>query len=468
MNATTETLGRVLACHQGRALPIRSTFALSEDPSPVFAIAPIKMVAEEIVQAIAFGDPDGPPQVVTRWNPLSRDAGDLEIFAAALNDYVEAVARGDQLPRFWLPHRSALTVVELLGHRYRTNQMASDSLRRMGWQCRAIAEEATYGGQQAVAIAGEILRAHVLTGQAPIKDGHLGALLAWVAPVAGRDPAEVADEQALVPASGVLERSIDDRVEGLRREAKRGRGPVAARARAEIETRLTQGALNEWELLLEARRAFWSLGLPEGPGLGPLVAESKRRSLYRLQQDLNPPSRPHSLARLVDDHEYAADLAEDADVRGDLHVRELARRKGRALLAEVVRVEQPRSSRRPCYVTLRTTQEVLRVRQGTALRDIGGRVEGRVEDVWEARGATLLRLELTRGVQRSRVPVVGDVTDWVDTAPHDLRRRRREVHDAMQAAASPLVYDQGVVGVGTSGSPSVDLLAVAERLRRGA
>src|SRR6266540_6345963 len=269
MNATTETLGRVLARHQGRALPIRSTFALSEDPSPVFAIAPIKMVAEEIVQAIAFGDPDGPPQVVTRWNPLSRDAGDLEIFAAALNDYVEAVARGDQLPRFWLPHRSALTVVELLGHRYRTNQMASDSLRRMCWQCRAIAEEATYGGQQAVVIAGEVLRAHVLTGQAPVKDGHLGALLAWVAPAAGRDPAEVADEQALVPASGVLERSIDDRVEGLRREA------------------------------------------------------------------------------------------------------------------------------------------------------IGGRVVGRIEDVWEARGATLLRVELTRGVQRSRFLVVGEVTDWGDTPAHD-------------------------------------------------
>jgi hypothetical protein len=468
MNATTEVLGRLLARRQGRALPIRSTSALSPDPNSVFAIAPIKMVAEEIVQAIAFGDPDAMPQVVTRWNPLSRDAGDLETFAAALNDYVEAVASGDQLPRFWLPHRSALTVVELLGHRYRTNQMANDSLRRMGWQCRAIAEEATYGGQQGVAIAGELLRAHVLTGQAPVKDGHLGALLAWAAPAAGHDPAAVADERALVPASGVLERPIDDRVEGLRREAKRGRAPVAARARAEIEAHLARAALDEWQLMLEARRAFWSLGLPEGPGLGPLVAESRRHLLYMLRQDLNPPSRPHSLARLVDDHEYAADLAEDADVRGDLRVRELARRKGRALLAEVVQVQQPRSSRRPCHITLRTTQEVLRVRQGTVLRDIGGMVEGRVEDVWEADGATLLRLELIKGVQRSRVPAIGDRVDWVDTAPRDLRRRRREIHDAMQAAASPLVYGEGVVGVGASGPPSVDLLAMAERLRRGA
>ena len=193
MNRDTDILGRVLARRQGWAMRVRQTTAITGDPRKVLAIAPIKMVSEEIVQAVAFGDPDGEPRIVTRWNPLSRDAGGLEVFAAALDDYVQAAVADGQLPRFWLPHKSALTLLDLLGYRYRTNQSATDTLRRMGWQCRAIAEEATYQGQQAVVVATDLLRAHVVTGQAPVKDGHLGAMLAWVAPDTGRDQAEVAD-----------------------------------------------------------------------------------------------------------------------------------------------------------------------------------------------------------------------------------------------------------------------------------
>src|SRR5262245_57702687 len=111
------------------------------------------MVSEQLVQAIAFGDPDGEPQIVTRWNPLSRETAELEPFAAALDAYVRGVVARGALPRVWVPHSSTITLVELLGHRYRTNKAAATTLQNMGWLCRALAEEAKYRGQQVVAVA---------------------------------------------------------------------------------------------------------------------------------------------------------------------------------------------------------------------------------------------------------------------------------------------------------------------------
>ena len=133
-----------------------------------------------------------------------------------------------------------------------------------------------FAGQQVVAVAADLLRAHLVTGQSPAEDQHLGALLAWVNPEVGEDPAAVADRRALRPAAAMLDRETDDRVEELRREAK-GDGPEAVAARGEIEAQLLAGALNEWGLLVEARSAFRGLGLPPVPRLDGLKAKSARR-----------------------------------------------------------------------------------------------------------------------------------------------------------------------------------------------
>src|SRR2546421_200246 len=127
-----DTTGRILAWSVGRALPTRATSSIGPDPTPVFGIAPIKVVSDDIIQAVV------------------------------------------------------------------------------------LAGEARYAGQQVVVVATELLRSHVTTGQQPIKDNHLNALLAWVRPVPGVDPAVEADRRALVPAAAMLERDIDDHVEFLR------------------------------------------------------------------------------------------------------------------------------------------------------------------------------------------------------------------------------------------------------------
>jgi len=272
----SEVFARVVARLQGRAFPTRATSAISPDPPCVFAVAPIQVVAEQHLQAIAYGDPEGEPRVITLWNPLDCEADALEPFAAALDDYLTSSLAGGQLPRVWVAHASALKLLGLLGEHYRRNAQASGTIRRLGGLCRALAAEQKFAGQQVIAVALDLLRSHVVTGQSPAEEEHLGALLAWVNPEVGEDPASVADWRALRPAAAMLDRESDDRVEELRRTAK-AEGPEAAAARAEIEARLLAGALNEWGLLLEARAAFRGLGLPPMPRLDGLKAKSARR-----------------------------------------------------------------------------------------------------------------------------------------------------------------------------------------------
>lgn len=374
--------------------------------------------------------------------------------------------RHDRLPRVWLPYQAALTQLDLLGWRYRTNRQASDRLRRMGWQCRALAQEAGYAGQQVVAVAGDLLREHAATGQLPIKDFHLDALLAWLEDLGGGDPAEEADRRALVPAAAMLERSVDDRVERLRKIAKAG-GRTGDAARLEIEGHLRRGALREWDLLVRGRAAFWGLGLPTMPGTDSLVDLSRERIGFALTTDLNPPTNPHSLSRLLDRHENAIETVEAAIVGGDRFVRELARQDGRAVRAEVVRIDQPLANRHPCTIHVRTNQPVLRIRRGTDLRMVGGRLDVRVAAMDEdPTGARLLELTVKTGVRASNLPPIGSIIELVDAVPRDYRFVRDKAYRAMQAAAHPLVYgDTLPAQVRRTGLPR-DLVTASQRLRR--
>src|SRR5437773_3018419 len=132
MSTAIDVTARIIARSQRRAFPIRETVALCPDPDRTFGLVVLKVVSEDQVQALAFGDMTRAPRIITRWNPLGRESADLEPFAQALNDYVITMLNANELPRVWLPHAAALALVDLLAHRYRTNTKASETLRRMG------------------------------------------------------------------------------------------------------------------------------------------------------------------------------------------------------------------------------------------------------------------------------------------------------------------------------------------------
>jgi hypothetical protein len=264
---------RVSTRARGRAHPAS---ALSPDPSRVFAVAPIQVAAERRVRAVAYGDPEGEPQVITLWDPLGRGGAALGPFAAALDAYLTSSLAGGRVPRVWVAHGAALELLGLLGERCRRNRTAGAPLRRLGWLCHALAAERQCAGQQVVAVALDLLRSHGVTGQSAAEDQPLNWLLARVNPAPSENPAEAADRPGWLPAPATLDRESADRIEELRRAAKRC-GPQALAARAEIEARLFAGALNEWGRLVDARAAFRRLGLPPLPGLEDLEAESGRR-----------------------------------------------------------------------------------------------------------------------------------------------------------------------------------------------
>jgi hypothetical protein len=173
------------------------------------------------------------------------------------------------------------------------------------------------------------------------------------------------------------------------------------------------------------------------------------------------------LARELDSHERAAELVEETELCGDARLRERARGKGRVVGGEVIRVVQPRSNRKPCTVFLRTEQAVLRIRAGTLLQRIDGRVVGRVEEVTEEPdGRRVVRLDLTKGVRKSQRPAEGSVADWADAVPHDASFMMSKVYTRMRDSAVPLVYQRCAARGEPAGPPPVDLLAVAEGLRR--
>jgi hypothetical protein len=462
---TVEVVARAVARARRRYQLIRSTSPFAPDEMPVFGFAPIKLVSEEVVQAIAFGDLDGRPIVVTRWNPLSRDASAFEAFAAELNAYITTALRDNRLPRVWVPHEAALRQLELLGHRYRNNQRATSSLQRMGAQCRAFMEEYQHEGQQVVAVAAELLRRQIVTGQSPAEDAHLGALLAWVEN-AGDDPGLEAARRSLVPAAAMLTRKEDDEVEALRPVAKKG-GTAGARAKTRIEQILASAAQREWDLLTRARSALAVLGLPTILGIDQLTSASRERVSYSLSNLPSPPSRTVALARLLDELESSAERAEDANLEGDPQTRELLRRAGRVMEAVVESVDQLRRGRRPCRITLFTNQPVLRVRAGTTLRLVGSQLRARVGSVAvdAARNGHIIAIEVTNGV-RSR-PEVGATANWTDSAPFGADFLQKLIYRAASAVGPAALTGQPLSPpMPRTFEPDENLGEIANALRR--
>jgi hypothetical protein len=181
MRDVEDLVSRVMASRQGRAVRVRSTSAITRDPAHAIGIATIRVVTEDQVQAIAYGSLHKAPSIIPRLLPLSRDTTDLEPFAQWLVDHVRRVVGGGLPLRVWIPHGKTLETLEILGRRYEKNPHASPLLKEAARYCRIMAEEARYAGQQTVAVAVDTLLLHVVTGQMPIEDRHLGAVLAWVA-----------------------------------------------------------------------------------------------------------------------------------------------------------------------------------------------------------------------------------------------------------------------------------------------
>jgi hypothetical protein len=410
MSDYTDTLNRILARSLNRAVPVRTASGLSSDPAVTIGIATIKIVTEEQIQALAFGPLSAAPTLILRINPIGRDVTDLAPFATFLDQVASRaiVAEGDL--RVWVPHAETIEALDILGHRYWRNQNAPTEIQRMGVICRNIAYEATFPGQQVVADARALLQEHVVTGLAPVEEGHLGAMLAWFDP-AVRNPLVEARARIRLPASGILvntpDQPMDDRIDRLRKDLKSATGRRRTRLISEIENILRQGILREWNLLLEARRAFLGLGLSV-TGLEQLASDSKDRMANALQNGHFPARRPDMLAQWLGEMETGVEKAEFAALEADPVVREEARRVGAVVQGVVTAVRQRRPRFKPCTIEVDSVQGTIRLRSDDKVRIAGSRVSGIVRAFQPlAGGGTRISVEIKDGVRQVGLLSVG-------------------------------------------------------------
>jgi len=410
MSAFEESLQRVVARHSRRAIAKRTSSSIAPDPEITIGIATIKIMTEEHIQAVAFGSLDSSPQVVERLDPIGRDVSDLLPFAHFLNDVADRSLRTGTSMRVWVPHEVTLEALDVLGHRYANNQSAPDEIRRMGQICRIIAHEARIPGQQLIANAAALLQDHCVTGLAPIEEGHLDAILAWLDPVVS-DPLTEARDRIRLPASGILpntpEHPIDDRIDRLRKEAKAASGARRHALNGQIRSILRQWVMREWELLTTGRSGFQSLGLPAG-GLEDLVSASKKRVEYDLENGFYPARAPHRLVIELSTLESSKDRAETVALENDSTLREQAARAGGIVQGTIVQVDQPRPKFNPCHVHVETDQNVIRLRQDDKVKIVGNSVKGVVRGLRATpSGGTRVLIEITSGVRQTHVLSAG-------------------------------------------------------------
>jgi hypothetical protein len=434
MNESEKAVARLCAHRNGRALPTRSTSILCADPPDAIGIVTIKIVTEEVVQAIGYGSINRAPTIICRPDPMSRDASDLAPFAAWLTSAIEAPVRLGSLPRLWLPHGSTLECLDVLGHRFATNQSASADLRRMGDLCLLLAEEARFDGQQVVAVAADVLEEHFITGQMPIEDNHLGARLAWINPVAGRRPEEVAAERSRKAASGILvntpDQRDDDRVDRLRSIYKRGTRRERAAAATQVRNILRAAVRREWGMMVEARRSFWSAGFGVDPLSGLVDASTKRMQWWL--DGVIVPSRPHALASLLEKYEDAAQKAEEVSVLTDPVARDAERRRGRVLVARITAMRQPKRNCFPCTLEMTSDQELLRLRRDDEIKSCDGKVKGVVRNIARdpVTGGRSIVVEVTSGVKSTGRFVTASEHEWIEANDFPLYLREEAFRHA--------------------------------------
>jgi hypothetical protein len=335
--------------------------------------------------------------------------------------------------------------------------------------CRILAAETTYEGQQVVVVAQDVLLRHSVTGQMPIEDLHPDAILAWVTPVPGRDPIEVATERSRIPASGLLphtpDQPNDDEIELLRKRLKAATGSARSAIENRIRSILENAVLREWQLLIDMRQAF--LGLPLVAGdLSALAAESEKRTRFAYEGFLAQPSNAVPLARHMTDHEAAISMAESAEVAGDPAIRSMLKRTGRVVEATVHRLVQPRRGFNPCTLFLRTDQPIVRLRIDDRVKPAGARIVGLIRSVSLVpdTAITEIEVEIDSGV-RSVPSLLGSARDWFEASDFPAFLRHKTLKNAADRAGW-LVSGSPLPTAASRRTAHSDLLSFANAARR--
>lgn len=469
---------RMRALEQGQAVRIVSQRQVLIRPHARI-VTMLSMAGEDTsVQAVALGRLGVAPLVKVVADPRRRD-DQYELLRWLLPHFEEyyAQCRADGMfPQLWVSSEGALGHLDTLADRLRFTD--DPQVQRLGELWTFAGERSPIAGQQALISATTALRAHFATGQQETEDEHLGALLTWIEPPAGRDIlAAVAmaekqpmgaktdprfDAEELQPAVELFNKARKD-------NDVRAQDLHSGRIRQMIE-----GVIRP--IYTATQRAMAILSQPrwhENPALAALGDEEASQFVRFMQARDEGHRLPYhdsakAAAFKIVARERTVDNVEAAFIRHDRAARERGVESGTVLRGTIVDRQKQRLAPRQFEIrmVLSTPQDSLHLRAGDELWHLDDpKLCIRIAGV-ERRGPfSWVRAIVEHGKRAALVLDIGEVLDFGPENPDWGATAREFAQMSTRLALAPWTHAE-VVPVATPSTrlrPN-DLLAAVERL----
>ena len=428
------SFARLRALRDGRAAHRTATRQVGL-PSHARALVLLPLAGEESrLHAVIWG-PVGGPHVLAQAVVDPRERDDelvlVDRLLRTIERYLRWCLRQGLWPQVWVSSEAAATHLDLWAERVRYAG-SDEHMKALGEIISYLPLRRTVVGQQALAVATEVLARHWATGQTPAEDQHLGALLAWIDPLPGVDVPAAALKAARspmgphTPPSWDIER-LAPLLERYHRDRKRGAGRWAREWGRQVREEVLALAEPIYANIGRAHATLRGLTLPELPDVAQL-GERETREFARFMQSrvdgyhlpLHDTPRQAAITLLL--REDAAEQWEAAVTTQDQLAFEQAVLDGRVITGTVEYVLPSMVGRSRRYRSLiRSPQAVLAFRPGAELRYlVDPRLRGRVLSIdLHDDGVTFVEIEFHRGqiavpVPRPGAPIVlvGRTPEW--------------------------------------------------------
>jgi hypothetical protein len=433
--STLTSLARAMAVRAGRAQPITTVRHVHIHERPLVFI-PLTLAGEANAPLAAMvGDDPGSPQLLVVPQPRNRDqrfafaASVASIVLSYMDSFMDqaevvAVDRGRAIrsrytnaPQLLVPNPGGLNFVRLFGRSTRFRRPYGDfavdpSVPVLGRWLTFFAERTEHPGSSLLLAATDALAQHWASGQSPVEDRNLAALLGWIDPPAGMSGADAAaqaeDPLTWPPAGPATDPSFDNEVLAPLIDA----GTVPA-----LEKALATQVEPTWALMWRAVDLL--RGLPPGTRVadrwnadkdaftsyaehvrGGGVPQPRRDSAVAAAQKLNWLERAQAT--------YAAQLALDDPLMLAEYRLSGEAFAGAVVGADPTRTEGTGRSRklRP-HITVLTEDPVL-LASGTTVHAVTRPTQ---KATVLAVSGTAVRLELSGGMGRAATPAPGSVPE---------------------------------------------------------
>lgn len=434
--STLRALARVIAAEREFAQPICTVRHVHISDRPLVVI-PLALSGEACAPLAAMvGDDPSEPRLLIVPEPRDRDqrfafAADL---VGVIGPYIDSYARDepDDAPQFLLPNPAAVAFTRLLGRstRFRRAEGAyavPAAVPSLGRWLTFYTERAEVPPSNLTLILTDVLADHWATGQSPMEDQNLGAILGWIDPPPGMTGAQAAlaaeDPVHCPPAGPATDPTWDNEVLEARMLAVRtarstGDGRALARAKVALTEALRTQLEPTWALMWRAVGLLRALG--EGGHVpGRWAADRAAFGSYLgYLRDGGPPQAKRdgavSAARRLANLERAQERLAVERAYDDPLVMAEYRMTGEAFAGTVIAAEPDRidaaGKRRVLRprVTVETSDAVL-ARPGSVLTSPARpSQEARIIEAMDGVPSRLI-LELKGGMGRSLTPEPGSV-----------------------------------------------------------